>query len=226
MLLTPHMWDWRSAEIMDHCWNPSQQMITLCIGWGSYPTWNYSRHIHSKQTKKGDWLTSYVMDGDMEPPSHCYHHTCGTQCENSAEIIDHCWVPSQITPSCSGWGSHPTWNGFHIQPKHLQGDWQTHMQWMGIWSPHHDVTTTRVGPNLERQLRSWTTAGLQMTPSCRGWGSHPTRNDSQIHSKHKKGHLKYHTQWIGLWIPHHAVTTTILGPNLERQLKSWITPES
>jgi len=60
--------------------------------------------------------------------------------------------------------------------------------WMGIWSPHHAVTTTLVGPDLEsHQLRSWITAGCQMIPSCSGWGSHPTWNDSHIHSKHKQG---------------------------------------
>jgi hypothetical protein len=55
-----------------------------------------------------------------------------------------------------------------------------HMLQMGIWSPHHAVTTTLVGSHLENQLKSWITAGCQMIPSCSGWGSHPTWNDSHI----------------------------------------------
>ncbi len=39
------------------------------------------------------WLkTSYVVDGNMEPPSCCYHCTCVTQFGKSAEFINHCWV--------------------------------------------------------------------------------------------------------------------------------------
>ena len=34
-----------------------------------------------------------------------------------------------------------------------------HMQWMGIWSHHHAVTATCVGPELERQLKPVTLLG-------------------------------------------------------------------
>jgi hypothetical protein len=88
------------------------------------------------------------------------------------------------------------------------------MQWMGIYSPHHVVTITLVGPDSESRLKSWITAGCQMTaPSCSGWGSHPTWNDSKIHSIHIKikGDWHYHMQWMGVWSPHHAVTITLAG---------------
>ena len=55
---------------------------------------------------------------------------------------------------------------------------------MRIWSPHHAVTTTLVEPDLECQMKSWSTAGCQMIPSCSGWGSHPLWHDYQIHSEH------------------------------------------
>ena len=152
-----------------------------------------------------------------------------------------------------------------------------HMLQMGIWSPHHAVTTTLVGSHLENQLKSWITAGCQMIPSCSGWGSHPTWNDSHIKRwltnilccgwgygapimllpphlwdqiwrvRWNHGSLlgvkwyhhavvealiphgmiptstqniykvidKHYMLWMGIWSPHHAVTTTLAGPDLE-----------
>ena len=97
------------------------------------------------------------------------------------------------------------------------------MMWMGIWSPHHAVTTTLVGPDLESQLKLWISAGYQMIPSCSGWGSHPihgmiptsTPNIYKVIDKH-------YMLWMGIWSLHHAVTTTLVGPDLESQVKLWI----
>ena len=101
---------------------PRFQKIPSCSGWGSHPTWHDS-HIYSKHVK-GDWWTLYAVDGnmDMEPPPCCYHHTCWTGFGKSAES----WITPacQMIPSCSGWGSHHTWNAFHIHSKHKLGDWQ------------------------------------------------------------------------------------------------------
>ena len=91
---------------------------------------------------------------------------------------------------------------------------------MGIWSPHNAVTTTLVGPNLESQLKSWIAAGCQMTPSWSGWGSHPTWNDYLTCSKYVKCYWKHYMLWMGIWCPHHAITTRLVGPDFERQLKS------
>ena len=152
------------------------QMIPSCSGWGSHPTWNNS-HIHFEYV--------YAVDGDMEPPSCCYHHTGGTGFCSQLKS----WITAgcQMIPSCSGWGSHPTWNDSHIDSKHIQGDFQTlHAVDVDIkfwpWCYHHTCGTRFGG-----QLKSWITAGCQMIPSCSGWGSHPTWNDSHIHSKHIKG---------------------------------------
>ncbi len=90
-----------------------------------------------------------------------------------------------------------------------------HMLQIGIWSPHHAVTTILVGPDLESQLKSWITAGSQMIPSCSGRGSHSTWNDSYIHSNIYKVIAKHYMMWMGIWSPHHAVTTTLVGPDLE-----------
>jgi hypothetical protein len=108
----------------------------------------------------------------------------------------------------------PTWNYSHVHSKHINSHIdKLHMQWMGIYSPHHGVAITLVGPDLEFRLKSWITAGCQMTaPSCSGWGSHPTWNDFKIHSKHIQGDWHYHTmQWMGIWSSHHAVIITLMG---------------
>jgi hypothetical protein len=153
------------------------QMIPSCSGWGSHPAWNDS-HIHSKHIQ-GDWQALYAVDGDMEPPPCCYHHTCGTGFEKSAEKS---WITAgcQMIPSCSGWDSHPTWNNSHIHFEYVyavDGDMEP-----PSCCYHHTC-----GTRFESQLKSWITAGCQMIPSCSGWGSHPTWNDSHIHSKHIKG---------------------------------------
>jgi len=66
--------------------------------------------------------------------------------------------------------------------------------------------------------KAWITVGYQIIPSCSGEGSHPTWNDSYIHSKIYKVIVKHYMLWMGIWSPHHAVTTTLVGPDLESQL--------
>jgi hypothetical protein len=90
----------------------------------------------------------------------------------------------QMIPSCSGWGSHPTWNGSYIHSKHIKGDSQNLMQWMGIWSP-----IMLLAPHLWDQIskvswKSLITTGCQMLPSCSCLGLKTTWNGSHIHSKH------------------------------------------
>jgi len=49
---------------------------------------------------------------------------CRPRIGKSSEIV-HCWVCSlQMTPFYSGWGSNPTWNGFHIPSQHMNRLWQ------------------------------------------------------------------------------------------------------
>ena len=64
------------------------QMIPSCSGWGSHPTWNDS-HIHSKHIKGRYWQILYAVDGDMEPPPCCYHHTCGT---GFGKLAEKSWI--------------------------------------------------------------------------------------------------------------------------------------
>jgi hypothetical protein len=71
------------------------QMIPMCSGWGSKATWNGSHLVHSKHISI-DWQASHVVDGVVEPPSCCYHHTCGTEFGKSSQIKDHCWVPNEM----------------------------------------------------------------------------------------------------------------------------------
>ena len=130
-------------------------------------------HIHSKQTK-GYWQPSYAEHGDKDPQSCCYHHTCGTRLEKTWSIMDHCWVTTTIMiPSTSGWNSKPTWTMISTPNiSKVIHNLHIHMLWMGIWSPHHAVTTTLVGPGLESQLKSLITAKCKMISSCSGWCSY------------------------------------------------------
>ena len=78
----------KAAEIIDHCWVTNDTImhwlrLLTHIEWDS--------HIHSKHIKQ---RTLYAVNGVMEPPSCCYHHTCGTRFGKSVEIMDHCWVPN------------------------------------------------------------------------------------------------------------------------------------
>ncbi len=115
-----------------------RQMISSCIVWGSKHTWNGS-HIHFKYTR-GYWQPSCAMDEDMEHPSCCYYHTCGTDLESQLKsLITDRW---QMIPSCIGkavipHGMVPT-SSLNIE----EIIDILHMLWMGIWSPHHTVTTT------------------------------------------------------------------------------------
>ncbi len=126
-----------------------------------------------------------------------------------------------MIPACSHRGSHPTLNDSHNQAKHIKGDWQR----LYASCCYHHTCGTIVGLDLESQLKSWITAGCQMIPSCSDWDSHPTLNGSQIHSKHINNACQtlYTMQWMQIWSPHHAITATFVGPDLESQLKSWMT---
>ncbi len=193
-------------------------------------------HIHSKQTK-GYWQPSYAEHGDKDPQSCCYHLTCGTGLEKTWSIMDHCWVTTTIMiPSTSGWNSKPTWT--MVSTPHISKvihNLLIHMLWMGIWSPHHAVTTTLVGPGLESQLKSLITTRCKMIPSCSGWGSHPTWNGSHFHFKHIKSYWHLHIccgwgygapimllpphLWDPIWkvLPgdkwnHHAVVEALIPP--------------
>ena len=99
-------WSWlgRSAGIFGHClaWNDT----AVHSGWVSKPTWNGSyfpsRHI------KEDWKSSYAFDGNMDPSSCRYHHTCWTWLERSDGVFGHCWARNDTAIYC-GWGSQSTW---------------------------------------------------------------------------------------------------------------------
>jgi len=66
--------------------------------------------IHSTYIK-GDSQSSYsyAVDGDMEPPSCCYHHTCGTGIGKSTEIIDHYQVQNDTIMQWLRLSSHMKW---------------------------------------------------------------------------------------------------------------------
>ena len=64
----------------------------------------------------------------------------------------------QLTPLCSGWGSNPTWNGYHIPPPNIcKAVNNFHMLWMGIWVHHTKAMSTMcVGQYLGSLLKSFT----------------------------------------------------------------------
>jgi hypothetical protein len=132
------------------------QMIQSCGGWGSHSTWSGS-HFHFKHIK-GDWQPSYAVDGEMEPPSCCYHHTCNTRFGKSDEIIE--------LPSCSGCDSHPTWDGSHIHSKHVKGDWHPSYAVDGDMELpscfYHHTCGTRFGTSAEIIDDFWETNDIIM----------------------------------------------------------------
>jgi hypothetical protein len=257
------------------------QMIPSCSGWGSHPTWNDS-HINSKHIQ-GDCQTLYDVDGDMEPPSCCYHHTCGTRFGKSGEIMDLCWVSNDTIMQWLRLSSHMEWFPHPLQrhkrwlpniiccgwgygafiiimllPPHLWDQiwkvrwnygsllgvkWYHHavvealiphgmiptstqniykvidkhfMLWMGIWSPHHAVTTTTLaGPDLEVSWNHRSLLGVKwyhhaVVEALIPHGMIPTstQNIYKVIDKH-------FMLWMGIWSPHHALTTTLAGPDLE-----------
>ena len=230
--------------------NAWHQMLSLSGCWGSEPSWNGS-HIPSKHIK-GDWQTSYAVDGDMDPSSCHYNHTCWSGFEKSAEIRGHCLAPNDVLEwllrlwthmewfpyplqtykrwltnfTCCGWGygsiimplqSHlwvriwdVSWNpgsllGTKCYPWVVVEALNPHemvptsspniykvidnvrMLWLGIWIRHHAITITLVGQDLGSQLKAGVTAWHQMLSLSGCWGSKPSWDGSQIHSKHIRG---------------------------------------
>jgi len=135
--------------------------ILSCISWGSKPMWNCT-HISSKHIKS-DWQHSYAVDGDMEPPLCCYHHTCGTWFGKSAEIMDHFWVPND---TIMHW--------LMLLTHMVESGRQTLYAVDGEMEPPSYAVTTTLSPVLESQLILLITSGCQMIPSCIGWRSTPT----------------------------------------------------
>ena len=99
-------WSWlgRSAGVFGHCL--ARNDTAVHSGWVSKPTWNGSyfpsRHI------KEDWKSSYAFDGNMDPSSCRYHHTCWSWLERSDGVFGHCWARNDTAIYC-GWGSQSTW---------------------------------------------------------------------------------------------------------------------
>ena len=150
---------------------------------------------------------------------HCAVTTKWTRFGKSAEIIDHCWVPNDI-PSCSHRGSHPTWNDSHNQSKHIKGDWQT------LYAVDEDMKplsccycTTLMRPDLESQLKIIDHFWVPNDTSMQSQRLSNTLNDSHNQAKHIKG------DWQRLYASccYHHTCGTIVGLDLESQLKSWIT---
>ncbi len=115
-------------------------------------------------------------------------------------------------------------------PHPLQKAWKVivkkYMLRMGIWNSHLAVTTTLVGPNLEKGKR-WN----QLSLLGAKWYHHALVEALNPHgmvlistSNKRKVIYNLHMLWMGIWSPHCAVTTIILvGLDFESQLKSIIT---
>jgi hypothetical protein len=132
MLLLPHLWDW-IWKVAEKSWiTVGYQIIPSCSGWGSHSTWNDS-YIHSKIYKV--IAKQFVVDGDMEPPPCCYHHTCGTGFRKSpAEIMDHCWVSNDTIMQWLRLSSHMEW---FPHPFQTCKRWLTNIvySWWGYGAP-------------------------------------------------------------------------------------------
>ena len=85
------------------------------------------------------------------------------------------------------------------------------LQWMGILMWRHAVTTTLVGPDLGSQMKSWVTTGHQksLCPLVEAHGMAPTSSSIMC-----KVIDNLHMLWIGIWMHHHAICTTLIGPDL------------
>ena len=133
------------------------------------------------------------MDEDMDPSSWCYHHTCQTRFEKSAEILCH-WLLAVLTGRQMklvhyGWGFKLIWHGFHIHSIHIQGDWQPSyaMAMDGDMDPSSRHYHHTCQPSLGSRLKSCVTAWRQLKPLGTGWGSKPTWHGSHIPSIHIQG---------------------------------------
>jgi hypothetical protein len=78
-------------------------------------------------------------------------------------------------------------NPHRLVPPSQLNIWEViHMLWMGIWTHHHAVTNTFVGPDLTKRQKAWVTVRYNMRLLCSGWGSKPTWIGSLIPSEHMK----------------------------------------
>jgi hypothetical protein len=100
----------------------------------------------------------------MEPHHAVSTTLVGPDFESQLKIIDHYWVPNVTIMQLFRLENHMEWLPHPLQT--YKQCLSNIMQWMRIWSPHHIVTTTLVGLDLESQLKSLITARCQMIPSC------------------------------------------------------------
>ena len=200
-------------------------MILLGNGWGSKPTWNGS-HIHSRHIK-GDWQPSYAFDRDMDPSSCRYHHTCWSWLGRSAGIFGHCLARND-TAVHSGWVSKPTWNGSYFPSRHIKEDWKSSYAFDGNMDPsscryHHTCWSW-----LERSDgvfgHCW--ARNDTAIYC-GWGSQSTWGMVPTSTQSiKNWSISISSiQWMGTWICLHAITSTLIGPDMGSPLKPLVSAE-
>ena len=92
------------------------------------------------------------------------------------------------------------------------------MQWMGIWSHHHAITTiTCVCQNWEvdqnpDSLLGYEQHHLTVAEAQNQHGRMVPTSTDDIQTLFNILHM----QWTVIWSHHHAITATCVGPDLER----------
>ena len=82
-----------------------------------------------------------------------------------------------MKPLCTGWGSRPTWHGFHIHSKHIHDDWQPSYAMDGDRDPssshyHIMIWGVRWNPGSLLQGTKWSPFALVEAPTHMTWFSH------------------------------------------------------
>ena len=169
------------------------------------------------------------MDGDMDPSSCRYHHTCELRFGESATILGHHWAQKEVIvhwlrlQTLVEWFPHPLHTYAMCMTTFICNGWRYGSVIMPL-PPHLLVQICKIG------WKPWLWMHTEWYPLCGVWASKPIWHGSHIHSKHIQGDWQpsYAVDGgIWIWIGHHtfsnAITSTIFGPDVWSQLKSWVT---
>jgi uncharacterized protein YfaT (DUF1175 family) len=82
-----------------------------------------------------------------------------------------------------------------------------HMLWMGIWIHHHAVTATLVSPDFGSPAEI---LGRYLHAVVESLNTHGMLSTSTLYIY--KVFDNHHMLWMGIWVHHHAATTTLVQP--------------
>ena len=165
-------------------------------------------HIHSKHIQ-GDSQPSYAVDGSMEELSYRYYQTCWPRFGKTIETVS--LVCAQMMPWHSNWGSKPTWNGSHIP---LQTYTRRRLTIYICCGWEYGSIIMPLPPNLLAKI--WEVSGnygsLLDGKWCRGAVVETLNPHRMAHTSTPniyKVIVNVPMLWMGVWIHHHAIPTTL-----------------